>query len=272
VHPIAFYFGSLPVRWYGVMMALAFLAGLWTATRRARLVNVSGDIIADVILWLMAGGILGARFVYVTTYWKQEFADQPFSEVFMIQHGGLVYYGGLIGAAIAVIIYLAWKKLPVWKIADILAPSIALGSFFGRAGCLLNGCCYGRPTNLPWAIQFPNGSAAWDQQFHEGFPGVGPNTPALPVHPTEIYDGLLNLVLYVFLAWLFRRKKFDGQIFATYLMVYAVFRSIAEYFRGDYPTDHIHAGLTSAQLVSIPIFITGLALAAILSRRSPPPQ
>lgn len=251
MHPIAFYFGSLPVRWYGVMMALAFLAGLWTATRRARRVNVSGDIIADVTLWLMVGSIVGARFVYVTTYWKQEFADQPFREVFMIQHGGLVYYGGLIGASVAGIIYLAWKKLPVWKIADILAPSIALGSVFGRIGCLLNGCCYGRACDLPWAIHFPA-----DHETH-----------GAAVHPTEVYDALLNLVLYAFLAWLFRRKKFDGQIIATYLIIYAIFRSIAESFRGDYPTDHVHAGLTSAQLVSVPIFVTGIILAIILSRR-----
>jgi phosphatidylglycerol:prolipoprotein diacylglycerol transferase len=256
VHPIAFYFGSLPVRWYGVMMACAFLAGLWTATRRARLANVHGEIIADVTLWLMVGSIIGARFVYVTTYWKQEFADQPFSEVFMIQHGGLVYYGGLIGAMLSGLAYLTWKKLPVWKIADILAPSVALGSVFGRIGCLLNGCCYGRACDLPWAIHFPAG--------HE--------THGLGVHPTEIYDALLNLILYVFLAWLFRRKKFDGQIFATYLIVYAVFRSIAEYFRGDYPTDHLHAGLTSAQLVSVPIFIVGIILALFLSRRNQSPK
>jgi phosphatidylglycerol:prolipoprotein diacylglycerol transferase len=253
VHPIAFYFGSLPIRWYGVMMALAFLAGLWTATRRARLVNVSGEIIADVTMWLMAGSIVGARFVYVTTYWKQEFAGGPFSEVFMIQHGGLVYYGGLIGATLAGIVYLAWKKLPVWKMADIFAPSIALGSVFGRIGCLLNGCCYGRTCDLPWAIHFPA-----DHETH-----------GAAVHPTEIYDGLLNLILYLGLAWLFRRKKFDGQIFATYLVVYALFRSIAEYFRGDYPTDHVHAGLTSAQLVSLPMFAAGLVLWLVLSRRAP---
>jgi len=254
VHPIAFQLGSLPVRWYGVMMALAFFAGLWTATRRARRANVSGDVIADVTLWLMLGSIAGARFVYVTTYWKTEFANGPFAEVFMIQHGGLVYYGGLIGAAIAGIGYLAWKKLPVWKIADILAPSIALGSVFGRIGCLLNGCCYGYACELPWAIHFPAN--------HE--------THGVAVHPTEIYDGLLNLVLYVFLAWRFRHKKFDGQIIATYLIIYAVFRSIAEHFRGDYPADHVHAGLTSAQLVSGPIFIAGLALLFFCSRRAQP--
>lgn len=237
------------------MMALAFLAGLWTARLRARRENIPGDTIADLTLWLMAGAILGARAVYVTTYWRTEFADQPLSEIFMIQHGGLVYYGGLIGATLAGMIYLRWKKLPLWKTADVIAPSIALGSVFGRIGCLLNGCCYGRACALPWAIRFPPDEA------NTGVP------TGVPLHPTEIYDALLNLVLYVFLAWLFRRKKFDGQIFATYLILYAVFRGIVEYFRGDYPPDHIHFGLTSAQLVSVPIFIAGLALAAILSRR-----
>jgi phosphatidylglycerol---prolipoprotein diacylglyceryl transferase len=255
VHPIAFHIGSFAVHSYGVMMALAFLAGLWTATLRARREKISGERVADVTLWLMVGAIIGARIVYVTTYWKTEFADQPISEIFMIQHGGLVYYGGLIGATIAGMIYIHWKKMPLWKTADVFAPSIALGSVFGRIGCLLNGCCYGRACSLPWAISFPA-----DNPLHP---------PTTPVHPTEIYDALLNLVLYVFLAWLFRRKKFDGQIFATYLILYAVFRSIVEYFRGDYPPDHVHFtfGLTSAQLVSVPIFIIGLALAAVLSRR-----
>ena len=255
MHPIAFDLGSLPIRWYGVMMALAFLAGLWTATRRARLANVSGDVIADVTLWLMLGGIIGARLVYVTTYWKQEFAGGPFSEIFMIQHGGLVFYGGLIGATAAGLGYLAWKKLPVWKIADVLAPSIALGSVFGRIGCLLNGCCYGRACSLPWAISFPADNPL--------------NPPTYPVHPTQIYDALLNFGVYIFLAWLFRRKKFDGQILATYLLCYAVTRSFVEYFRGDYTNLHYHLGLTPAQWISVPIFVTGLALAAVLSRREP---
>jgi phosphatidylglycerol:prolipoprotein diacylglycerol transferase len=252
VHPIAFHLGSLPVRWYGVMMALAFLAGLWTATRRARRVNVSADVISDVTLWLMLGSIIGARFVYVTTYWKHEFAGQPLSEIFMIQHGGLVYYGGLIGAIVFGISYLLWKKLQLWKIADIVAPSIALGSVFGRIGCLLNGCCYGYACDLPWAIHFPA-----DHETH-----------GAAVHPTEIYDALLNLILYLALAWWFRHKKFDGQIFAGYLVGYAVFRFIAEHFRGDYPVDHVHHGLTSAQLLSVPILIAGLALMIFISRRA----
>ena len=235
------------------MIALAFLAGLWTATLRARREKIPGEVIADVTLWLMVGGIIGARIVYVATYWREEFAEQPLTEIFMIQHGGLVYYGGLVGAMIAGMIYIRWKKLPLWKIADVLAPSCALGNVFGRIGCLLNGCCYGRACSLPWAISFPADNPL--------------KPPTYPVHPTQIYDALLNFGVYLFLAWLFRRKKFDGQIFTTYLLCYAVTRSFVEYFRGDYTNLHYHLGLTPAQWISVPIFVTGLALAAVLSRR-----
>jgi phosphatidylglycerol:prolipoprotein diacylglycerol transferase len=262
VHPIAFQFGPVTIHWYGVMIALAFLTGLWTATMRARRENISGERIADVVLWLMVGSIMGARTVYVTTYWREEFAGQPISEIFAVWHGGLVYYGGLIGGIVAGSIYICWKKMPFWKTADVLAPSIALGSFFGRMGCLLNGCCYGRPTDLPWAITFTNPQA-------REISGTPLN---VPLHPTQIYDGLLNIVLYLFLAWLFRRKKFDGEIFATYLICYAITRSVVECFRGDYTNLHYHFGLTPAQWISVPMFIIGLALAAILSRRAEPRQ
>jgi phosphatidylglycerol:prolipoprotein diacylglycerol transferase len=140
--------------------------------------------------------------------------------------------------------------LPLWKLADILAPSIALGYVFGRIGCLLNGCCYGRACDLPWAIHFPQG--------HETYPNG--------VHPTEIYDSLLNLGLYLGLAWLYRRKTFDGQVFAAYLMSYAVTRSIVEAFRGDYTPAHLHGGLTPAHLISIGIFAAGVVLFRLLAR------
>jgi phosphatidylglycerol:prolipoprotein diacylglycerol transferase len=258
VQPIAFQLGPLTIHWYGVMIALAFLAGLWTATRRARRENISGEQTADIVLWLMIGSIIGARTAYVTTYWRDEFANQPLSEIFMIQHGGLVYYGGFIGAVIAGYIYLRWKKMPFWKTSDVLAPSIALGNAFGRIGCLLNGCCYGRPTDVPWAITFTNPLA------HE-LSGTPLN---VPLHPTEIYDALDNFILYLLLAWLFRHKKFDGQVLATFLIGYAITRTFMECFRGDYPPDHIHYGLTPGELASVPIFIAGLLLAVLLSRRS----
>jgi phosphatidylglycerol:prolipoprotein diacylglycerol transferase len=170
----------------------------------------------------------------------------------MVQHGGLVYYGGLIGSSLGCIIYARWKKLPLWKLADILAPSVALGYVFGRIGCLMNGCCYGRVCNLPWAIHFPPG--------HETYPNG--------VHPTEVYESLLNLGLYAALAWLFRRKKFDGQIFGAYLVGYAILRSYVETFRGDYPQYQrfLSGILTPAHLVSLAILATGLVLLWLLSR------
>jgi phosphatidylglycerol:prolipoprotein diacylglycerol transferase len=239
------------------MMAIAFIAGLWTASRRGLREGIAPEKTLDIGPWLIVGTILGARILYVTTYWKEEFANGPISEIFMVQHGGLVFYGGLMGATLAGIIYVRIKKLPLWKMADIVAPSIALGYVFGRIGCLLNGCCFGRACSLPWAITYP--------APHETHP-LG--MPATPVHPTPVYDSLMNLVLYIGLAWLYRRKKFDGQVFAAYLMCYAVTRSIAESFRGDYTPVHIHGALhlTPAQLIGIGTFAVGAGLFFYLRR------
>jgi phosphatidylglycerol:prolipoprotein diacylglycerol transferase len=252
VRPIAFNLGPLTVHWFGVCIALAFLAGLWTATRRAPRAGIPGEQIADLVVpWLLLGGVLGARLLYILTYWRESFAGQPWSELFMIQRGGLVYYGGLVGASLAVILFARWKKIPLWKLADVLTPSIALGSMFGRIGCLMNGCCFGRPCAMPWAIRFPDDHA----------------TQGLPVHPTQLYDALLNLGLYLGLAWLFRHRKFDGQVFAAYLLGYAVTRSIVEAFRGDYNAGHLHGGFTPAHLVSVASLAAGMALFFVLRRR-----
>lgn len=252
MHSIAFNLGPLTVHWFGVCIALAFLAGLWTATRRAPHAGIPGEQIADLVVpWLLVGGVLGARLLYIVTYWRESFAGQPWSELFMIQRGGLVYYGGLMGASLAVILFARWKKIPLWKLADVLTPSIALGSMFGRIGCLLNGCCFGRPCAMPWAIRFPDDHS----------------TQGLPVHPTQLYDALLNLVLYLGLAWLFRRRKFDGQVFATYLLGYAITRSIVEAFRGDYNAGHLHGGFTPAHLVSVASLAAGIVIFFVLRNR-----
>jgi phosphatidylglycerol:prolipoprotein diacylglycerol transferase len=257
VHPIALKLGSLSIHWYGVMVALAFLTGLWTAGRRGMRGGIAAEKIVDMGPWLIIGAVLGARTLYVVSYWRESFAGKPVEEIFMVWKGGLVYYGGLIGASLACIAYVRLKKLPLWKVADILTPSVPLGCFFGRMGCLLNGCCYGRACNLPWAIRFPADNP------------LGP--PTYPVHPTEIYDSLLNLCLYAFLAWLYRRKKFDGQVFGVYLVCYAVLRSFVETFRGDYPEHQHYLGgwATPAHLVSILSIIAGLVLLRVLPRLEP---
>lgn len=253
VQKIAFSIGSFSVHWYGVLVAVGFLAGLWTASRRGLRSGFAPDKILDLGPWLIGGSILGARAMYVVSYWRDKFAGGPWWEIFMIQHGGLVFYGGLIGASLAIIFYARWKNLPLWKIADVLAPSIPLGYVFGRLGCLMNGCCYGRACDLPWAIHFPHHETA----------GAG-------LHPTQIYDSLLSLGLYAALAWLYRRKKFDGQVFAAYLVCYALTRSFVEYFRGDYTRAHLLGPLTPAHLISIGVLAAGLILFWQLPRRLSP--
>lgn len=257
MHQVAFKIANWPIHWYGIFVALGFVAGLWTAARRAPLTGVKAEHASDAGPWMIVGAILGARILYVATYWKESFAGQPLQEIFMVQHGGLVFYGGLIGASLAIILYARIRRVPLWRLADVFAPSIALGYVFGRLGCLMNGCCYGRACGLPWAITYPRG--------HETFP-VAAAAPT-PVHPTQLYDSFLNLALYLFLAWLYRRKKFDGQVFAVYLVCYAFTRSFVEYFRGDYNPEHIHVGFfTPAQLVSVAILAGGILLFVLLRR------
>jgi phosphatidylglycerol:prolipoprotein diacylglycerol transferase len=256
VQKIAFQIGSFSIHWYGLLLAIGFIVGLWTASRRATRDRIPPEKVFDSGLWLIIGAIVGARMLYVISYWDRLvqdplFPNAPWTEVFMVQRGGLVFYGGLIGATIAGLIYVWKNKLPLWRFADALAPSIALGYLPGRLGCLMNGCCYGRETSMPWAIHFP-----LDHETR----GVG-------VHPTQIYDALLNLGLYFGLAWLHRRKKFDGQIFASYLICYAITRSIVEAFRGDYPVRYLGGVVTPAQLVSVLILAAGAILYWKLSQQ-----
>ena len=251
VHGIAFQFGPVTIYWYGILAATGFLLGFWTAARRGPRDGLPGDSVTGVAPWLIIGALLGARSYYVVTHWQQEFAGLPFTEIFKVR-SGLVFYGGLIGASVGTILYTLRYKVPIWKLGDALAPSIALGHAFGRIGCLMTGCCYGRTCSLPWAIHFPQDHATG---------GAG-------VHPTQIYESLLNLFLWAFLEWFHRRKKFDGQIFGIYLMAYSILRAAVESFRGDYSST-VLGGVTAGQVVSGAIFLGGLSLLLVQSRRAP---
>ena len=244
MHQVAFRIGDFSIHWYGILVAAGFLLGLWTASRRGLRDGFAPERIADVGPWLIVGAVVGARALFVVSYWREHFAEAPWTEIFMIRHGGLVFYGGLVGATLATLLYARVKKLPLWKLGDVLAPSIALGYVPGRIGCLMNGCCYGQPTSLPWAIHFP--------PEHE--------TRGQGVHPTQVYDSLLNLALYLALAWLYRRKKFDGQVFAAYLVGYAITRSLVEMLRGDYAVRYLGGWATPAHLVSLLALAGGLVL------------
>jgi len=258
VHPIAFHFGALTITWYGIMVASGFLAGLWAASRRAPLGGLSPESVLDLGPWLIIGAIVGARLLYVITFWREQFAGQPLIQIFTVWHGGLVFYGGFIGATLGTVLFALAKKIPTWKLSDVVAPSIALGYAFGRIGCLLNGCCYGKECHLPWAIHFP--------PPHETYPHG--------VHPTEIYDAIWGLLLYLFLARLYRRKTFDGQVFVAFLVGYASLRFLFEFARGDYPPDQLYFGghITPAQIVSVGILVVAFVLWRLLPRPAPAPQ
>jgi phosphatidylglycerol:prolipoprotein diacylglycerol transferase len=259
VHPIAFHFGPFTVHWYGIFVALGFILGFWTASQRGMRDGIAPEKIMDFAPWVLAAAIIGARAWHVVSYWDDEFAHKPFSEVFMVQKGGLVFYGGFITGCIATVFYTRWKKIPFWKFTDALAPSVALGHAFGRLGCLMTGCCYGKECHLPWAVRYPVG--------HDMHPVGG---AAIPVHPTQVYESLLNFGLFLALAWLHRRKKFDGQIVALYLMSYAILRSFVELFRADYKASEYFLGAISpGQMISIFIFLAGITLFWKLPRRVP---
>lgn len=257
VQPILFHLGGFPVRAFGILVGLGFVLGLWTSARRASRVGIDPNVVYDLGPWLLFAGLIGARALYVYTFWAREFAGQPFGEMFKIWNGGLVFYGGLILAILVGIVRVRMLKLPIWRLADALAPGIALGHVFGRMGCLLNGCCFGRGTDLPWAIRFPA-----DHTTH----GSG-------VHPAQVYESLLNLALYSVLSWGFNRRRFDGQIFALYLVAYAFVRSVSEYFRGDYsvisaPTQGV---FTPGQAMSGLILLAGVIAYTFLRTRPSAP-
>jgi phosphatidylglycerol---prolipoprotein diacylglyceryl transferase len=252
VHPEAFSIFGFSIYWYGIFAAIGFLTAFGTGSKRAAREGLPAEAIMNLAPWIIGGAIAGARIMYVINYWDEEFAGKPLYHIITIGRTGLVFYGGLIGSSLATIFY-CWKnKFPLWKVGDVMGPSVALGHAFGRIGCLMTGCCFGRACSLPWAIHFP----------------ASHSTHGIGVHPTQIYESALLFSFYGFLMWMYGRKKFDGQIFATYLIGYAILRAVVETFRGDYEQKQYLGGIASpGQVVSIVMFTIGVALWIWLSTR-----
>ncbi len=222
MHPVLFEIRGWPVYSYGVLLAAAYLAGLQMAVVRARRAGLDGAKVMDFGIYLIIAALIGAKLMLVVVDFNT-FKQNP-RELLSLARAGGVFYGGLI-AAVGVGLWLVKRyKLPVWTTGDLMAPGIALGHVIGRVGCLMAGCCYGRPTTVPWAVTFTNPDAATN---------VG--TPlGIPLHPTQLYDaGAELIILAALLATERRGRTFPGRTFWLYLLLYAISRFIIEFFRGD---------------------------------------
>lgn len=255
MHPILFEIGNWPVYSYGVLLALAYLAGLQLAVVRARRAGLDGTKVMDFGIYLIIAALVGAKLMLVIVDFDY-FRNQP-RELFSLVRAGGVFYGGLIGALLAAIVLVRRYRLPLWTTADLIAPGIALGHIIGRLGCLLAGCCYGRPTDLPWGITFTDPVAAAN---------VG--TPlGQALHPTQLYDaGAEALILLLLLATERRGRPFPGRTFWGYMLLYGVSRFVIELFRGD-PRGAM-MGMATSQFVSVLIVPVSLFMLWRLRERA----
>ncbi|HTS16013.1 MAG TPA: prolipoprotein diacylglyceryl transferase [Verrucomicrobiae bacterium] len=249
MHPEFIRLGPLDIHTYGVCVAIGFIVGLAVAARRARHEGINPDQITDLGMWLIISGMLGGKLFHIVFFWN-DFLYGWHQEGIRSLREGFVFYGGFIVASITAVVYTIVKKLPFFRVADVFAPSIALGHAFGRMGCFFNGCCYGKPCSLPWAVRFPP-----------------PHVMAgIPVHPTEIYEALGNLAIFGGLSLCYRHKRADGEIWWLYVLSYGVLRFIVEFFRGDYVTYYFGV-LTLGQLVAVVMIAVALVALIYLPRR-----
>lgn len=249
------------IRSFGVMVALAFVIALWAASREARRSRrLEPELIGDLLMWIMVGGILGARVLYCIVHWKDQFSHQPL-EVLKVWKGGLVYYGGFIGGFVAGWLFTRKRKIDFITLGDVCFPGVFLGQAIGRIGCFLVGDDYGKPApDLPWAVTFPNIPESLLPHELRG----------IPLHPTQLYMLLQAFIIFLILSFVARKATFRGQVFYLALMLYPIGRSICEVFRGDNVERGVFYGLSTSQWISIPIFLTGVIGFILAARRHAP--
>lgn len=250
MHPILFeipkfwIIGPIPIRMYGLMIGIGFLLAIYLASRRAKQEGVDPERILDMGVYLLLAALIGSRVLYVLTAWH-EFSNHPW-EAFAIWNGGLVFYGGVLAAVPTGIWYVKKHGLPVWKIADIVAPYVALAHAFGRVGCFFAGCCYGAPHAGVFSITF--------NDPHSLAPlGV-------PLYPTQLIEAAGEFTIFSGLLLYRKNKKFDGQLFWLYLAFYAVLRFVLELFRGDEIRGVYFGLISTSQIIAILLFVGSLLL------------
>lgn len=258
MHPILFSVGSFRLPTYGLLLATALIAAVYTASRLGKRERLDTARLFDFSTWLIVVALFGAKVLMILTDWDyyRENPGQIFSRA-TLEAGG-VFYGGFIAAVLFAFWYLRVHALPVGKTFDVCAPAIAIGQAIGRLGCFAAGCDYGKPASGFLKVVFTNPVS------HEAT-GV---PLGIPLHPTQIYESVAALVVFAILLWRFRRKSRDGEIFVLYLGLYAVARFFLEFFRGDedrgFVFDHL---LSTSQFISLLAIVTAAALAFRLRGR-----
>ncbi len=232
--------GPIPIRLYGLMIGIGFIIGVYLAARQAKKEGVNPDRVVDLGVYMLLTALVGSRLLFVLTN-LQHFAANPY-EAFAIWKGGLVFYGGVLSAVPVGIWYMKRHRLPVWKTADIMAPSVSLGHVFGRLGCFFAGCCYGAPCSGPLCITF--------HDPHSQAPlGVS-------LYPTQLMEASGELLVFTALLLVRRSKAFDGQLFWLYALLYATLRFIIELFRGDAVRGlYFGNAVSTSQIIALGMFM-----------------
>lgn len=258
MRPVLFYIGSFPLRSYGLLVAAAFVLGLFLTRRRAGKCGLDPDMIIDMVFFVILASIAGARLTYVVAHWGYYATD--IARAFKVWDGGLTLYGGVTAGVIVGFLFFRRRGLDPWLGVDLAAPALALGIGIGRLGCFLNGCCFGHECHLPWAVTFPAGSGAADI-----FPGIA-------LHPTQIYESLAAFAVMGVLLIVDRKKPFDGFLLTLLLILLATYRLFVDPLR-YYPSISmvIQRGtlsLTRNQLFGLVVILVSSGLMIYLSRRS----
>lgn len=253
MHPILFeipVFGGLPVYTYGVLVATGFLVGIFWIVRESKRVGLDPARSMDLVFYIIISAIIGSRILYLIVNDPSRLIKEPWS-IFMIWEGGLVFYGGVIFAVTASVIYMAKNKMKFLSYADVFAPGLVIGHAIGRIGCLMAGCCHGAAAGSHWyAIVFPGDP-------HSSAPAN------IPLYPTQLIESSGDLLIFLFLVLFRKHKKFDGQIFALYLVLYSILRFFNEMLRGDTDRGYIVQNtISTAQGISIALFIMGVLMLA----------
>jgi phosphatidylglycerol:prolipoprotein diacylglycerol transferase len=252
MHPVIMEFGHLSIRWYGIMIALAFLIGMWLAGKEAERKGIGKERIQNFFLYAFLGAVAGARLYFIAFTDLFVFWRDPLS-VFAIWEGGLAIHGAILGGLMVSIIFTRYHHINLGKFLDTLTPSLILGQAIGRIGCFFNGDAHGYPTTMPWGLVYAPDSIA------------GQVYPGLPLHPTQLYEMVLNLIIFGVLWRLRKKLKINGHLFLLYVVMYLAIRIFVEHFRADKLT--YLGNFSAAQTIGVIGIVLGITSMFYLKKK-----